>query len=135
MDLIEFTDEFKTGLTTIDMEHSKLIDYMNEIIKAKDLGDNGRLLIEINLDELIKYTNFHFKNEEDLMLKLNDKNYPAHKKAHENLQAKVIRFKERFDANEDIIEELGPFLRDWLLKHILGTDKQYVDSFRANGVE
>ena len=135
MQQIEFTDEYKTKVETIDYEHQKLFRMINEIITATELGaDQGRLLIEINLDELIKYTVYHFKTEEDLMLEYKDPNYEAHKKAHDALKAKAIEYKTRFDNNEDILADLVTFLQDWLISHIKGIDMKYVELFKENNV-
>lgn len=133
MEKIEFTEDYKTAIQTIDYEHNKLINYINYIIEAKNMPD-PRLIIEINLDELISYTVFHFKTEEELMQKHNYEKYEEHKKAHEALKSSVLKFKERFDNNEDVTEELISFLKDWLLKHIQGVDMDYVELFKKVGV-
>lgn len=135
MQQIEFTDEYKTHVETIDYEHQKLFRMINEIISATELdAEQGRLLIEINLDELIKYTVYHFKTEEDLMIEHKDPNYESHKKAHDALKAKAIEYKTRFDNKEDILSDLVTFLQDWLISHIKGIDMKYVDLFKENNV-
>lgn len=133
MDKIDFTDEYKTGIQTIDYEHNKLITYLNYIIEAKDMPD-PRLIIEINLDELISYTVFHFKTEEELMKKHHYPKFEEHKKIHEALKEQALKFKQRFDDGEDITDELITFLKDWLLKHIKGVDMEYKDLFKQVGV-
>ena len=50
---VEFTEEYHTQIETIDYEHAKLFQYINNIINAAQLGEGSRLIIEINLDELI----------------------------------------------------------------------------------
>ncbi len=132
---VEFTEEYHTQIETIDYEHAKLFQYMNNIINAEQLGEGSRLIIEINLDELISYTVYHFKTEEELMQKLNDPNYESHKKAHDALKERVLEFKKRFDAQENITEELVSFLENWLIKHIKGVDMQYVELFKENNVK
>jgi len=134
MELIEFTDDFKTGLETIDYEHQKLVTYLNNIISALDMGDAGRLVVEINLDELVGYTVFHFKHEEELMEKFNFKEVEEHKKSHERLKETVLEFKKRFEQGHEIAEDLVQFLMSWLLHHIKGTDRQYISLFKENGV-
>ncbi len=136
MEQFEFTDEYKTHLDTIDYEHQKLFRMINEIISASKLDpEQARLLIEINLDELIKYTVYHFRTEEDLMIEHKDPNYESHKKAHDALKAKAIEYKKKFDNNEDILTQLVTFLQDWLIGHIKGTDMKYVDLFKEKNVQ
>ena len=135
MEKLEFTEEFKTDIQSIDYEHRKLVQYINAIIEGIEMGDAGRLVVEVNMDELINYTVYHFKHEEELMEKHQDPNYEKHKKQHEDLKAKVLDFKERFNKEEDISEELVKFLRNWLFGHIKGTDMSYVDLFQQHNVD
>ena len=135
MNLLELTKEYQTDIDSIDYEHQKLVNYINAIIEARDQGEGARLLIEINLDELIGYTVFHFNHEEKLLQEHNDPTYESHKKAHDNLKAKVLDFKKRFSNNEDIADELIVFLKDWLLVHIKGVDTLYIDNFKSKGVK
>jgi hemerythrin-like metal-binding protein len=134
MELIEFTDDYRTGIETIDYEHQKLFIYLNEIIKALEMGDSGRLLVEINLDELIGYTVFHFNTEEGLMEKCNYEGLEEHKKGHEALKQKAINFKNRFNEGDEIGENLVEFLKTWLVNHIKGTDRKYIALFKECGV-
>lgn len=134
MNIIEFTDDYKTGIETIDYEHEKLVNYLNNIINATKLGDAGRLLIEINLDELIGYTGFHFKHEEELMEKFNFPDLENHKIGHDKLKKMALDYKKRFDEGHDISDDLVAFLQNWLLIHIKGTDHKYVSLFKKNGV-
>lgn len=134
MDNIEFTDDYRTGVETIDYEHEKLVNYLNNIINATKMGDAGRLLIEINLDELISYTGFHFKNEEALMEKFGFPDLANHKIAHEKLKKMALDYKKRFDEGHEITSDLVLFLQNWLILHIKGTDRKYIPLFKKNGV-
>ena len=134
MELIKLTQEYLTGIETIDYEHQKLVNYMNEIMKANEMGVHGRLLIEINIDELISYTVFHFRTEEELMQEHNDPNYLVHKDVHDKLKTEVGNFKKRFNNGEDIGTELIDFLKEWLFSHIQGVDRSYIELFQSKGV-
>jgi hemerythrin len=79
------------------------------------------------LEELIKYTFYHFETEEKYMVKYQYPGYELHKREHENLTSKVNSIKTDFEKGEAInSKDIIMFLRDWLIKHILGSDKQYV---------
>lgn len=135
MEFLKLSDEYKTGISSIDYEHQKLVNLINEIFKAQEQGDAAKLIIEVTLDELINYTVYHFRNEEETMQKLNDPNYESHKALHEMLKSRAIDFRQRFHQDEEIVDELITFLKEWLLKHIKGVDHQYIDLFKANNID
>ncbi len=62
--------------------------------------------------------------------------YEAHKQEHEELAAKVLDFKRKFDEGQAaiVLTMLG-FLKDWLTSHILEVDKRYENFFRQSGVK
>jgi len=52
--------------------------------------------------------------------------FAAHKAAHEALKKQVLDFQREFEAGETFISvELMTFLKNWLEKHIQGTDMRY----------
>jgi hemerythrin len=66
-------------------------------------------------------------------------NYPdfdAHKRQHEVMIAKVNELAQRYEQDRDsTIEELLKYLREWLIHHILGTDKNYSAHLNQHGVQ
>ena len=87
------------------------------------------------LERLVSYTVYHFGFEEKLFQKHGYPEYEQHKKAHENLVAKVKEFKTKVQSGDATISmELMNFLKDWLASHIKGTDKKYVPFMREHGV-
>lgn len=126
-DYIKWEDRFKTGDEEIDFQHQGLVTLINDIHKAVASEEKNPLLGEIWLEELVKYTKFHFNAEERLM---ESDSYPKdlkaeHLKQHQSFFAKVQDFKNKFENDE---AELGPdileFLKDWLINHIDKTDKE-----------
>ena len=88
-----------------------------------------------NLSKLIEYTVSHFATEEALFDKHNYPEKDAHKEIHKKLVAQVVEFQKQFESGEkDISLELMEFLKDWLIKHIKGTDKKYSSYLQSKGV-
>jgi hemerythrin-like metal-binding protein len=78
------------------------------------------------LDRLVQYTITHFAQEERLLQQHGYPDLAAHKVAHEALKKKVREFQSEFQAGTAVISiELMHFLRNWLEKHIQGTDMRY----------
>jgi hemerythrin len=125
MALIQWSDEYSVQVAEIDQQHKKLVDLINELHQAMKEA-RGREVIGKILADLISYTKFHFSAEEKLMKNKNYPDFQNHKIEHENLTQKVLSFQEQYmDGKLSLPVEVIQFLKDWLLKHIKGSDKKY----------
>lgn len=133
MEFIEWRDEMSVGVRKFDEEHKQLIVFVNRLNQALKIG-GAKKEIEGILTGLVKYTVIHFRHEEDYMKIYDYPEYLQHKKEHDDLTAQVSDFFERFKSGDApfSIELLG-FLRDWLTKHIMGSDMAYRDFFIQRG--
>ena len=127
-DPFAFTEEYWTGIELIDDEHKKLFDIIretNDIIHAQFLHDKYDEIMRI-LHELQKYTERHFKDEEDYMERIGYKRIEVQKRAHEAFVDKIkkIDLREIDDNQEEYLEELIDYLLKWLSNHILKMDKK-----------
>jgi hemerythrin-like metal-binding protein len=111
-----------TGHADIDDQHRKLIDIANRLNEAIQRGE-ARTGIGAMLEELIRYTAFHFEFEENLMKKAGYPDLFRHQQEHKKLVNDVLARKARFDSGAALSSELLSFLRDWLVNHIMKTDK------------
>jgi hemerythrin-like metal-binding protein len=83
----------------------------------------GRTAIGAVLDELIKYTAFHFEFEEKMMEAAGYADFVRHATEHKKLVADVLAHKARFERGDTLSADLLSFIRDWLMNHILKTDR------------
>lgn len=124
--MFEFTDELISGSDIIDDQHKKLISNINILVNL-DLNtinlDYARKVLE-NLED---YANFHFKEEEEFMQKINYPSIEAHKNAHKYFKDRVasIDIKESTDVSE-VIKLFTNFLIGWLVVHIKTSDKDFI---------
>lgn len=84
------------------------------------------------IDEVVDYTMSHFAFEEELM---EEAGYPfcaAHKRVHEVFIKRVSEYRMRFQAGEDISDELRTMLSRWLFNHIRGDDQAYAEQVKAH---
>ena len=125
-DIFPWTSNFETGINEIDVQHKKLLEILNRL--AAHLANLATIstLDEI-FDELVSYTDYHFKTEEkiwDEYLK-NDKWYEEHQKTHNSFIVDILKLKENKEdeSHENMIRNIVNFLSKWLAYHILDTDK------------
>ncbi|MCX8021706.1 MAG: bacteriohemerythrin [Syntrophorhabdaceae bacterium] len=134
MPFIEWTEQNKTNVKKCDDQHKKLFDIVNNLYDGMKSGQ-GRTVMGNVLNELIDYTVYHFKTEEDLMKKYSYPGLLLHIKEHENLMKKAGELKQRFDRGESVISvEVMEFLKEWLTKHTSGSDKKYGQFLNGKGV-
>jgi hemerythrin-like metal-binding protein len=122
---LEWSDNFIINADEMDEEHKILVGKMNLLIDAIDLKDQKNILPLFQ--DFAGYTIQHFKDEEDFMRKTNYPQIESHKKIHEKLLQTVIGFGEEIKNNTINYQRFIAFLKNWLVTHIAGVDKQYAD--------
>jgi methyl-accepting chemotaxis protein len=133
--LMSWNDTFSVNIQEIDNHHKRLIELINQVYRGKVLNLESREIGKI-LDELVKYTKFHFGFEENLFDQHGYPDTAEHKKKHEKLVGQVMDFHNKFKSGQAIVDDtLLEFLKDWLTKHIMGTDKKYVSFLNEKGVQ
>ena len=125
MDLITWEDKLSVNIQSMDQEHKQLIGLINELHNAMRQGQ-GKLVLSSTLENLIRYTQTHFTNEEKLMQEMGYPDLKEHKKEHAALTKQVIDLQNRHEQGELVLTiEIMQFLKNWLTHHILNTDKKY----------
>ena len=132
MEYITWEPKFETQISLIDSQHKVLFNLINELFNAMKLGKSNSILSE-TLTELINYTNYHFKAEEELMEEYNYVNLEQHKKEHKACVQKVLFFYQRFIVDEAALSiEILEFLTDWLTDHILIKDQNFTKTITGS---
>jgi hemerythrin len=123
---MEWTERLSVGVTRFDDEHKKLVSLINALFDAVQAGQ-GREALGNTLDELITYTKTHFVNEESTLKRLGYPDLEAHHKEHEALTRQVIDIQHKYHAGASAMlsMEVMAFLKNWLVRHIQGTDQKY----------
>ena len=127
-------DEYSVGIEAMDNDHKRLLNLINQLQTAVHYY-TGKEFEEKALDELIDYTKTHFKREEQLLEDNDYADLAAHKEQHKQFIDKVNGLVEQYkkDSDTTVIEALD-FLKDWLIKHINGTDKEYGKVLNEKGI-
>lgn len=133
MGLLNWSEQYSVGLLSVDSEHKKLFDMVNEMHEAMRTGQ-GNAVLEKILGRLVTYTRSHFAAEERLMQTHGYPGLAEHKKAHDALTAQVIELQRKLKGGKTCLSiEVMLFLRNWLTTHILGTDMKYAPFLKSKG--
>ena len=129
--MYEMKDEYLTGIEQIDVEHTRLFEIAEETYQLKnddfipDKYDQIRALFE----ELKEYTKMHFQHEEEYMEFIGYKKLFTQKVQHEAFikwleDQELEGVDDEYEDQDAVIETTLNYLADWLVHHILETDKQ-----------
>jgi hemerythrin len=119
---IAWQDGFSVGVQVIDEQHKMLLQVINEFLSSLE-GSGDHLAISRSLNDMIKYTEYHFYAEQLLLEKHPD--FLAHLNQHWQLVKQAKKMQEDFQQYRDLKADIFDFLLSWLKDHILGTDKVY----------
>ena len=125
MEVFQWNENFETGVPEIDQQHHRLVEVTNELgallaLTEVEFSDVSRVY-----DELISYTEYHFAEEERLMVSVGvDSRFIARQELeHQGFLREICQLKADMSVDDPgkgltVLE----FLMNWLAYHILGTD-------------
>lgn len=131
-DIFRWSDGFAIGLGIVDEQHRKLVSLLNELAQIHTSKASDENLLRV-FDELVSYTAYHFKTEEDLMeqVAVRLEHADAHRRVHRLFVDKALEA--RANANQaprEVTGEVLAFLTNWLIQHILGMDRRLGEEVR-----
>lgn len=120
MSLVEWDSKYEVGNYEIDSEHKIFVEIIRKLDDANCRGDIK--LVELHFIELLKYAEFHFCSEENIMLINKYPNLLNHKKEHEKLLAELRNrlFSLKYEYTD--YDNLELFLLKWFTKHTTAED-------------
>lgn len=138
MAIIEWDSRiYSVGVELFDQHHKHLVDIINKL-NTTITTNNNKKNIEKIIDELIDYTLFHFTAEEELMQRYEYPNseIEEQKISHKKFIDNINGFKGKMEGATMLWTSSGmlDYLSDWLISHILVTDKKYSTFFKENNV-
>jgi len=132
--LIIWSRSYSVGVDSMDDEHQRLIDIINNLYASMRAGRSKDAIGTI-LDELVDYTSTHFSHEERLMQSSGYAGYDEQKRCHESLIAQVKEIQDRYRTGTALGQEVMTFLKKWLINHIQGLDKRYGPVMNKKGIK
>jgi len=135
MPLMTWSANYSVGVRKFDEEHQHLFRIINDLNDAMRAGKSRDILRQV-LAGLVTYTQYHFAAEEAAMKQAAFAEFAVHQSEHRALTDKVKNFMKEYEQDKALVSvELLVFLKDWLDKHILGTDRRYTTKLKASGVK
>ena len=134
MALITWNSTYSVNVKEIDLQHQKLIALINQLHDGMKAGKGKEITRKI-LSDLADYTKFHFGYEEKLFDQTKYPDTMVQKRQHSDLVKQVVNYISKFQKGEAILTmELMNFLKDWLMNHIVATDKKYTSFLNSKGI-
>ena len=138
MVIVKWNSSLETGNKVVDDEHKEIFTLVEKMLDACTKGNftSGKRKEEVEkaLDFLTRYTARHFVNEENLM---DTSKYPernTHKVQHEKFLPIIDSLKKKALAENGSLTsamEINTALVDWLIQHIMGSDKKFADYYKS----
>jgi hemerythrin-like metal-binding protein len=98
-------------------------------------GKSGSVMKEI-MKELVDYTETHFSHEEQFLTANDWKDIANHKKIHRTFVDKIVQVQKEIESGKvTVSSDIMEFLKDWLMSHIVKTDKEYGKFYSAKGIK
>lgn len=123
--MFEWNPQYSVRIGSIDGQHQNLFRLAEDLYVAMSSGQ-GKTALSRTLDRLVQYTTVHFAHEERLMGQHGYPDRVAHLAEHQALTKQVLAFQADFEAGRTVLTvQVLHFLKDWLQKHIAGSDQKY----------
>lgn len=130
MPLITWKTKYDLGIDIIDAEHKKLMQIINNLNDSMINKDARENILSV-LDDLVSYTELHFKREEEYFDEFLYVNRNQHKRQHKALIKQIVDFRAKADQNTiGMPIEVMSFLKTWLTGHIMSEDKKYIPELK-----
>ncbi len=123
MAIVEWRDEFRIGIASVDHEHQEMIQLINDL-HAQAQGESAREAVVGFLGEVNAKISAHFALEERIMRDRGYDEYADHKADHERLLDGIRDIMDDYEsgAYTDYGEALSIHLRDWFTQHFKTRD-------------
>jgi hemerythrin len=121
--IIIWEGKYSIGLQKIDDQHKKLFEFLNFYYDSIALGTSSEST-KVTLENLIDYASYHFKDEEKLMSSISGADFSSHFNEHKFFIMKVTELQNKLPSGKKITYELFDFMKEWVLNHILISDKK-----------
>lgn len=126
--LLEGSPQLAVDVHSIDSQHQKLVELRNQFYASLGYGPSEKKLKQ-TLGALVEYTVLHFKHEKRLMQRYHYPDSTAHQLQHKKLIDDVVNYRKRLESGREpaavVASKMPRFLKDWLIGHIMQTDKTF----------
>lgn len=118
----EWRDEYSIGVDEIDVQHKRFLAILKAAHAVGEASQADPAVIKV-VDELSKYTQFHFQSEEQLMQLYFYPRYFEQKKEHERILKELGARLAEIRKNNAGLTALMLFLIKWFVNHTTYEDR------------
>ena len=123
--------ELSVGNSLMDSDHRQMVVLLNDLFLAMERHEGKVVLVKL-LGDLTKFTQEHFKREEEIMQRIGYAEQENHKQEHDRLNSEVQELQKRFNGGKSMLSiEVSRFLSDWVFNHIIRDDRKLAAAIRA----
>lgn len=118
-------EAFRVGDDLIDGQHQT---FFRMVAEAQEMADRGGAEgVGRSLTFLATYAVLHFRDEERLMHACHFPGLTEHQKVHQAFVTHVAALLSSYETDPAAVtaQQFLPMIRDWLVSHIQGMDKQF----------
>lgn len=124
MALIEWQEEFCTGIPGVDHEHRQLINDVNTVYAMIDQKIDKEQVID-SLGDIYGSIAAHFALEEQMMRRYGYDEFEQHKADHDRLLDEIREITDEFESSTELNEpEFKQKLNDWFQLHFKTFDSR-----------
>jgi len=134
LDVFQWDQNLETGLSEVDNQHQHLVRVTNRFGNLLSEDEVTAADLEEVFAELISYTQYHFEEEEKLMVSkcLDYRFLEQHQREHQGFLLEVGQLhQEKALGSIESNLHLFKFLMNWLIFHILGSDQKMARQINA----
>ncbi|MBI4808668.1 MAG: bacteriohemerythrin [Nitrosomonadales bacterium] len=128
---IRFENSYLVGVEEIDEQHRNLVYLVNRLNDALK-HDESKEAAMLMFDELLVATTHHFDTESRYMSSYHYPNQSAHEVEHAHLINEALQMKSQFRDGRELLALQS--IKDWLLGHIIYSDKKMAAYLRQQGM-
>lgn len=134
MPLVEWNERVSIKVQKFDDQHKRLVNLVNFFHDEIEAG-RGDAALGIVLPALIRFAGDHHADEEKAMQASAYPEFVEHKAEHEKLDQELARLQEKYLSGSPMVPVMTMnLLRNWLVDHILGADKELGRFLNGKGI-
>jgi hemerythrin len=127
MPLMTWKDEYSVHNEELDSHHRKLISILNSLY-GECLDVDNTNCVGPKLEELLAYTDYHFKAEVAYMRSIEYFEVDEHIERHNAFAYRLEEMKRLpHESQLELTRDLIVFIGKWLLHHVLEEDRKYAE--------
>lgn len=134
MAALPWDDKYNVNVKVMDSQHRRLAELVNNLHVALSAG-RAREEVLGTMSELVAFTRLHFATEEELMLKYEYPDYPAHLAEHKMVLGQMNKLADSLQGNSAVLfNAKADISDDWIGKHLLERDAPLGKFLNEKGV-